>query len=83
MGLGMWYDVCIQILLKVQGQTENVQKESVARNAAVPRLRLYLDLSKVTINSGTSKNVTINCDNWKVMVCDTIVKLSCNFPFTR
>ena len=54
---------------KVQGGTENTQMESVTDKAAVPS-RLYLDLSKVTVNSGTSENVTINQDNWDVMVCE-------------
>ena len=36
--------------------------------------RLYLDLSKVGIKFGTSNNIVINWDNWKVMVCKGTAK---------
>ena len=49
---------------------KNVQKESITPKADVPGHRLYLDLSKVTVKSRTSENVTINHDNWKVLVCE-------------
>jgi len=40
----------------------------------MPRHQLYLDLSKAIIKCGTSENVAINQDNWKVMVCEAIGK---------
>ena len=54
---------------RFKAKQKNVQKESITPKSDVPGHRLYLDLSKVTIKSGTSENVTINCDNWKVLVC--------------
>jgi hypothetical protein len=52
-----------------KAKQKNVQKESATPKANVPGHRLYLDLSKVTVKSGTSAIVTINHDNWKVLVC--------------
>ena len=59
---------------KSKAKQKNVRKESVTEKATVLGHRLYLDLSKVTIKSGTSKIVTINQDNWKVMVCEATGK---------
>ena len=53
---------------------KNVQKESGAPKSEVPGQRLYLDLSKVTVKSVTSENTTINCDNWRVIVCEATGK---------
>ena len=47
---------------------KNVRKEALANKAAIPGHRLYLDLSKVTVKLGNSKNATINQNNWKVLV---------------
>ena len=52
-----------------KAKQENVRKESIAPKAEVPGHRLYLDLTKVTVKSGTSEKVAINCDNLKVLVC--------------
>ena len=49
----------------------------------VPGHRLYLDLSKVTVKSGASENVTINHDNWKVLVCKTTGKEWSDFTITK
>jgi hypothetical protein len=49
----------------------------------MPGHRPYLDLSKVTIKSGTSKNVGINRDNWEVMVCKATGKRWSNFTITK
>ena len=46
-----------------KAKQNNVKKESVAKKATMQGHHLYLDLSKVTVKSGTSKNVTINQDN--------------------
>ena len=51
-----------------KAKQKNVCKESVARKADVPGHRLYLDLSKVTVKYRTLEDVTINHDNWKVLV---------------
>jgi hypothetical protein len=52
-----------------KAKQKNFHKESITPKADIPGHRLYLDLSKVTVKSGTFENVTINCDNWKVLVC--------------
>jgi hypothetical protein len=52
-----------------KAKQKNVQIELITPKANVPGHRLYLDLSKVTVKSGTLENVTINHDNWKVLVC--------------
>ena len=44
---------------------------------------MYLDLSKVTVKSGASADVTINCDNWKVMVCKATGKKWSDFTVTK
>jgi hypothetical protein len=44
---------------------------------------LYLDLSKVTVKSGTSENVTINRDSWKVLVCEATGKKWSHFTVTK
>ena len=54
---------------KSKAKQKNVRKESAAKKATVPGHRLYLDLSKVTGKLDTPANVTINQDNWKVLVC--------------
>ena len=60
-----------------KAKQKNVQK------ANVPWHRLYLDLSKVTVKSGSSENVTINCDNWKVLVCKATGKKWSDFTITK
>jgi hypothetical protein len=49
----------------------------------MPGHRLYLDLSKATVKSGTSKNAAINQDNWKVMVCEATEKKWSDFTVTK
>ena len=44
---------------------------------------MYLHLSKVTVKSRTSENKTINCDNWKVLVCEATGKVWSNFTVTK
>ena len=44
---------------------------------------MYLDLSKVTVKSGASEDATINCDNWKVMVCKATGKKWSDFTVTK
>ncbi len=44
---------------------------------------MYLDLSKVTVKSGTSGNTTINCDNWKVIVYEATGKKWSDFTATK
>ena len=68
---------------KSKAKKKNVQKETVTEKASVPGHRLYLDLSKVTVKSGTSKNATINQDNWKVMVCEATGKKWSDFTVTK
>ena len=53
------------------------------QKADVPGHRLYLDLSKVTVKSGTSENVTINRDSWKVLVCKATGKKWSDFTVTK
>ncbi len=43
---------------------------------------LYLDLSKVTVKSDTPESMTINCDNWKILVFETIGKKWSDFTQT-
>ena len=52
-----------------KAKQKNVRKESITPKADAPGHRLYLDLSKVAVKSGTLENVTINRDNWKALVC--------------
>ena len=66
-----------------KAKQKNVRKESVAPKADVPGHRLYLDLSKVTVKSETSENVSINRDNWKVLVCEATGKKWSDFTVTR
>ena len=68
---------------RLKAKQKNVRKESAALKADVPRHRLYLDLSKVTVTSGTSKNVSINHDNWKVLVCKATGKKWSDFTVTK
>ncbi len=42
---------------------KNVQKEAIGEKAEKPGHRIYLDLSKVTVKSSASEDVTINRDN--------------------
>jgi hypothetical protein len=62
---------------------KNVRKESVYKKATIPGHHLYLDLSKVTVKSGTSENTTINQDNWKVLVCEATGKKGSDFTVTK
>jgi hypothetical protein len=66
-----------------KAKQKNVRRESIAQKAEVPGHRLYLDLSKVTVKSGTSENVTINRDNWKVLVCKATGKKWSDFTVTK
>jgi hypothetical protein len=65
----MSYEHCVRSKVK-----QKIQKDSTTPKANVPGHRLYLDLSKVTVKSGTSEKVTINWDNWKVLVCEATGK---------
>jgi len=67
---------------KSKAKQKNVRKESITPKADVPGHRLYLDLSKVMVKSGTSENVTINRDNSKVLVCEATGKKWSNFTIT-
>ena len=62
---------------------KNVEKEAVVPKADKPGHRLYLDLSKVTAKSGALDNVTINCNNWKVMVCKATGKKWSDFTVKK
>jgi hypothetical protein len=75
----MPYEYCA----RSKAKQKNVQKELITLKADVHGHRLYLDLSKVTVKSGTSVNVTINCDNWKVLVCKATGKKWSNFTVTK
>jgi len=66
-----------------KAKQKNVHKESVAPKADVLGHRLYLDLSKVTVKSGTLENVTINHDNWKVLVCKATGKKWSDFTVMK
>ncbi len=68
---------------KSKSKQKNLQKESAAEKANVPGHRLYLDLSKVTVKLDTPENVTINQDNWKVLVCKATGKKWSNFTLTE
>ena len=48
---------------------QKCEKESVAKKATIPGHHLYLDLSKVTVKSSTPESMTINHDNWNILVC--------------
>jgi hypothetical protein len=66
-----------------KAKQNNVRKELEAKKAAIMGYRLYLDLSKVTVKSGTSKNETINPDNWRVLVCEATDKKWSDFTVTN
>jgi hypothetical protein len=66
-----------------KAKQKNVRKESIAQKAEVPGHRLYLDLSKVMIKSGTSENMTPNRDNWKVLLCKATGKKWSDFTVTK
>ena len=66
-----------------KARQNNVSKESVTPKAVVPGHRLYLDLSKLTDKSGTLENVTINHDNWKVLVCKATGKKWSDFTVMK
>jgi hypothetical protein len=66
-----------------KAKQKNVQKESITPKADVPGHRLYLDLSKVMVKSGISENVTINRDNWKVLVCKVTWKKWSDFTLMK
>ena len=59
------------------------KKESVVEKTAVQGHRLYLDLLKVTVKSGTLERVTINHDNWKILVCKATGKKCIDFTQTK
>ncbi len=65
-----------------KAKQKNVHKESATQKTDVPEHRLYLDLSKVTIKTGTTENFTINHDIWKVLVCKATGKKLSNFTGT-
>ena len=66
-----------------KAKQKNVRKESITPIAHVPGHRLCLDLSKVTVKSGTSENETFNHDNWKVLVCEATGKKWSDFTVTK
>jgi hypothetical protein len=66
-----------------KAKQKNVQKESMTPKADVPGHRLYLDLSKVAVKSGTLENLTINHDNWKVLICEATGKKWSDFTVTK
>jgi hypothetical protein len=59
------------------------ERSRLHQKTEVPGHRLYLDLSKVTVKSGTSINVTINSDNWKVLVCKATGKKWSDFTVMK
>ena len=73
----------MQTLCKGKGQTEKCSKGVIREKATVPRHCLYLDLLKVTLKSRKSEYVSINQDNWKVMVCEATGKKWSNFTMTK
>ncbi len=83
MGINAWYIKTCKHCAQSKAKQKNVRKESVAPKADIPGHRLYLDLSKVTVKSGTSENMTISCDNWKVLVCEATGKKWSNFTVTK
>jgi hypothetical protein len=50
------------------------KRRRLQRNRSCQDTKIYLDLSKVTVKLGTSENVTIISDNWKIMVCEATGK---------
>ena len=66
-----------------KAKQKNVRKEFITLKVDVPGHKLYLDLSKVTVKSGTSENVTINHDNWKVLVCEATGKKWSDFTVMK
>ena len=66
-----------------KAKQKNVRKESVSKMATILGHHLYLDLSKVTVKSGTSENATIIQDNWKVLVCEATGEKWSNFTVTK
>ncbi len=55
----------------------------MAQKATVLRHHLYLDLLKVTVKSDTPESMTINCDNWKILVCKAPGKKWSDFTQTK
>jgi hypothetical protein len=50
------------------------KRRRLQRNRSCQDTKLYLDLSKMTAKLGTSENVTIISDNWKIIVCEATGK---------
>jgi len=69
--------------MKSKIKQENLRKESEAQKTEVPGHRLYIDLLKVTVKSATSETVTINRDNWKVIVCKAMGKKWSDFDMSQ
>ncbi len=68
---------------KAKAKQQNVRKESVSKKTTIPGNGLYLNLSKVTAKLGTSKNRTMNCYKWKVLVCEATGKKWSDFTVTK
>jgi hypothetical protein len=69
--------------IKSKAKQKNICKESVAQKTNVPGHMLYIELLKVGVKSRISKNVTINHDNWKVIVCKVTGKKWSDFTVTK
>ena len=68
---------------KSKAKQKNVQKEAICEKAEWSGHRIYLDLSKVTLKSSASEDVTINRENWKIMVCKATGKKWSDFTVTK
>lgn len=55
----------------------------MADKASTSGERLHLDLSKLMVKANASENLTINCDNWKILVCKVTGKKSSDFTTTK
>ncbi len=69
--------------VKSKVKQKNVQKGSVVEKTTVPGHRLYLDLLKVMVKSGTLESATINHDNWMILVCKATGKKWIDFTQTK
>ena len=68
---------------KSKARQKNVAKESTAEKTTVSGYHMYLDLLKVTINTGDGKLANINRDNWRIMVCEATGKKWSDFTDTK
>ena len=60
---------------KSKTKQKNAKNARVADKAMILGQKLNLDLLKFPVKSRVSANVTINHDNWKILVCKATGKM--------